>query len=180
MTEDILKNSEHTRKALISDKMGFNQMRNGIYWLQRIMKKFDLTDEEAYKRMKEMGTNIGATYAMNYTPTSENFPNLLKELYKITVNSKISVKQVENRFYVEDRKCALCKYKYDDVHIPGCNISISMIHEMLTRLGYDIASSEVIESRALGNKTCVHEFQLNSESEDKSKTKSESGEISNG
>ncbi|MHA1675437.1 MAG: hypothetical protein ACTSYI_17640, partial [Promethearchaeota archaeon] len=163
MTEEILEDSEHTRKAIISDKMGFNQMRNGIYWLQRIMKRFNLTDEETYKRMKEMGTNIGATYAMNYTPIAKDISELLKELYRITLNSKVTVTQKENRYYIEDKKCALCKYKYDDVHIPGCNISVSMIHEMLAREGYEISSFEVIESRALGNKSCIHELKLNSD-----------------
>ncbi|TFH29247.1 MAG: hypothetical protein E4G98_04170 [Promethearchaeota archaeon] len=162
MTEEILEHSEHTRKALITKNMGFNQMRNGIYWLQRIMKRFDIADEDIHTRMKEMGSNIGATFAMNYTPNSEDLSELIKELYKTTLNSKISVNQIDNRFYVEDRKCALCKYKYDDVDVPGCNITVAMIHEMLARFGYEIISSEVNESRALGNKSCIHEFQVNS------------------
>lgn len=157
--------AELTRKSLVTPKMGFNQMRNALYWLQRIMKQFDLTEEEIFRRLKSMGSNIGATFFMQIEPISDNLTDLVKELYKITLNSKVNVFQQDNNLYVEDKNCALCKYKYDDVHIPGCNISVAMIQEMLERSGYKIKSGEVIESKALGNKTCIHEFKLAQEGE---------------
>lgn len=162
MTEQI-HDPEHTRKALAEKKMGFNQMRNALYWLQRVMKRFDLKDEEIFGKLKEMGTNIGASYFSAISLEGDNIVSLLKELYKKTLNSKVSVFEKENRIYVEDKNCALCKYQYEDVHIPGCNISVSMIYEILVRSGHEIESAEVIESRAIGNKTCIHEFKIKSE-----------------
>ncbi|MHA1776331.1 MAG: hypothetical protein ACTSWC_06125 [Promethearchaeota archaeon] len=161
MTEPVLTNL--TRKSLITPKMGFNQMRNALYWLQRIMKQFDLSEEEIFHRLKSMGANIGATFFQELSPNSSNLPNLVKELYKITLNSKVSVLQNENKLYVEDKNCALCKYKYEDIQIPGCNISVGMIQEILERSGYKVISGEVIESKALGNKSCIHEFQIEQE-----------------
>ncbi|WP_457557591.1 hypothetical protein [Candidatus Harpocratesius sp.] len=155
--------SEYTRKALATKRMGFNQMRNALYWLQRIMKRFDLSDEEIFRNLKIMGTNIGATFFLEISPVSTNLKDLIKELYKLTLSSKVNVFEKGKHIYVEDKNCALCKYKYQDVSIPGCNISIAMIQEILERLGYQIESSEVIESKALGNKSCIHEFKIKME-----------------
>jgi predicted hydrocarbon binding protein len=160
MAAELDEKSEHTRKSLINKKMGFNQMRNGLYWLQRVMKQFELSDQEITQKLKAMGTNIGATYSMALELPPTDVESSIKEIYKKTLNSKVNVTQKGDYYYIEDKKCALCKYQYEDINIPGCTIAAAMVSEILTRKGLNIKSAEVVESKALGHKTCIHEFIL--------------------
>ena len=70
--------SENTRASLVKKKMGFNQMRNTIYWLQRVMKQYDLPESHIEKRLLSMGRNIGASFSKEYIPNSKNQSDLIK------------------------------------------------------------------------------------------------------
>jgi len=153
--------SEHTRQALIRKKMGFNQMRNALYWLQRLFQKNNFSAAEIETHLIKMGENIGATYSQSIAPSILSPKELLQELYSLTVNSKVNVEQIsDNAYTVIDKKCALCKYQYEDITVPGCSIEIGMISEMLERSGFHVLSRSVLESKALGHDQCVHEYIL--------------------
>jgi hypothetical protein len=151
---------DQTRKTLLSQKMGFNQMRNSLYWLQRYMKGHNLSSEALAKRFLQMGKNIGASFAMEIIPESKELKSLLKELYKMTVNSKVKVNQEGDLFTVHDPNCALCKYQYDDINLAGCTIEVGMIYAILTSFGYKLSKYDVIGSKVHGDKFCSHQYHI--------------------
>ncbi len=157
----MTENKEFSRNSLISQKMGFNQMRNSIYWLQRYMKQFKLSHNDLELRFLDMGKNIGASFVKEIVPKSKELKDLFRELYNVTLNSKVKVAQEGNVYTIQDSKCALCKYQYDDIELAGCTIEIGMIAEILQRLGYQVIEKTIIESKAYGHKVCIHQYTVN-------------------
>ena len=151
---------KHSRKELITQKMGFNQMRNSICILQRYMNQHHLSDKDIKDRLINMGKNIGATFVTQLETSPKDLSLLLRNLYKTTVNSKVKVEIVDNSIIVQDSRCALCKYQYDDISVPGCNIVIAMISEMLIRLGYQVTDQSIEQSKTHGDKLCEHRYIL--------------------
>ena len=150
----------NTRASLVKKKMGFNQMRNTIYWLQRVMKQYNLSEKDIEKRLLSMGRNIGATYSKEFIPNSKNHSELIKELYKITLRSKVKIEQDFEIFTVTDNKSALCKYQYKDIQTPGCNVVIGMINEILERNGVEIKEMEILNCKTHGDPYCKHSYKL--------------------
>jgi len=64
---------------------------------------------------------------------------------------------------VEDKKCSLCKYKREDLTIAPCNVITSVVTEILRQAGFAINEFLVTKSVALGDISCVHEYQLKEE-----------------
>lgn len=152
--------SENTRASLVKKKMGFNQMRNTIYWLQRVMKQYDLPESHIEKRLLSMGRNIGASFSREYIPNSTNQSDLIKELYHITLKSKVKVEQDFDNFTVIDKNSALCKYQYKDIQTPGCNVAIGMIGEILERNGVEVKEMEILNCKSHGDPYCEHSYTL--------------------
>ena len=152
--------SENTRASLVKKKMGFNQMRNTIYWLQRVMKQYNLPESDIEKRLLSMGRNIGASFSKEFIPNSKNQSDLIKELYKITLKSKVKIEQELEIFTVTDNKSALCKYQYKDIQTPGCNIVIGMISEILERNGVEVKEMEILNCKTHGDPYCKHSYKL--------------------
>ena len=152
--------SENTRASLVRKKMGFNQMRNTIYWLQKVMKQYDLPENHIEKRLLSMGRNIGASFSKEYIPNSTNQRDLIKELYNITLRSKVKIEQDFDNFTVIDKNSALCKYQYKDILTPGCNVVIGMIGEILERNGIEIKKMEILNCKSHGDPYCEHSYKL--------------------
>ena len=140
--------------------MGFNQMRNTIYWLQRVMKQYDLPETHIEKRLLSMGRNIGASFSKEYVPNSKNQSDLIKELYNITLKSKVKIEQDFDNFTVIDKNSALCKYQYKDILTPGCNVVIGMIGEILERNGIEIKEMVILNCKSHGDPYCEHLYKL--------------------
>ncbi len=152
--------SENTRASLVKKKMGFNQMRNTIYWLQRVMKQYNLSEKDIEKRLLSMGRNIGSSFAREFIPHSKNQSDLIKELYNITLKSKVKIEQDFENFIIIDKNSALCKYKYKDIQIPGCNVVIGMISEILERNGIEVKEMEILNCKTHGDSYCKHSYKL--------------------
>lgn len=152
--------AEFTRQSLIHQKMGFNQMRNSIYWLQRYMLKNDLTNDQIQERLINMGKNIGATFIKEIVDIDKNILDLIKEYYFLTVRSKIKIENSENIYIVKDNNSALDKYQYDDVSISGDYIIVATIAEMLERSGFLVKSFEVSKCRSRGDSYSEHTFEI--------------------
>ncbi|MHA1646346.1 MAG: hypothetical protein ACTSVU_01945 [Promethearchaeota archaeon] len=152
----------YTRHALISQKMGFNQMRNSIYWLQRLMRKYHLSDTEIYDHLFNMGKNIGATFVQELK--SHAIPSSLLDyisfLYKITVLSKVKVIQEGHIITVTDPSGAISKYQYPDIKVSGEVIVLGMINEMLDRTGFPIEKARIVQCVTYGDKQNIHEYIL--------------------
>lgn len=144
-----------------------NQMRNSLYILVRFMKKNGIKDlEENFRRM---GKNIARTFIKYWQPTEivtiKNLKDVITTIYQKVLNSSISVEinDTEDLVIVQDYKCALCKYQYDDVEIAGCEILLGMVSEFISLINKESNDSkslylepyEVKESRAYGNKSCI-------------------------
>ncbi|MHA1561450.1 MAG: hypothetical protein ACTSPA_04930 [Promethearchaeota archaeon] len=128
-------------------------MRNTIYWLQRVMKQYNLSEKDIEKRLLSMGRNIGATYSKEFIPNSKNQSDLIKEL-------KVKIEQDFEIFTVTDNKSALCKYQYKDIQTPGCNIVIGMISEILERNGIEVKEMEILNCKTHGDPYCKHSYKL--------------------
>lgn len=144
-----------------------NQMRNSLYILVRFMKKNAIKDPE--ENFRRMGKNIARTFIKYWQPTEivtiKNLKDVITTIYQKVLNSSISVEinDTEDLVIVQDYKCALCKYQYDDVEIAGCEILLGMVSEFISLINKESNDSkslylepyEVKESRAYGNKSCI-------------------------
>jgi preprotein translocase subunit SecA len=159
-----------SRKELIETDATMNQMRNSIYILARLMEKNGISDLK--QKLRKMGQNIARTYLQYWIPIDTvNFSNLkdvITTIYQKVLNSSISIEidNVENVVKVQDYRCALCKYHYDDVEIAGCEIILGLVSEFINLLNKKsneqakiiLKPEEVVESRAYGGKSCIQLF----------------------
>ncbi len=157
----------YTRKELIQTETTMNQMRNSLYILVRFMKKNAIKDPE--ENFRRMGKNIARTFIKYWQPTEivtiKNLKDVITTIYQKVLNSSISVEinDTEDLVIVQDYKCALCKYQYEDVEIAGCEILLGMVSEFISLINKESNDSkslylepyEVKESRAYGNKSCM-------------------------
>jgi hypothetical protein len=163
----------YTREELVQSEATMNQLRNAVYHLERFMNLNDITDIRP--RLRRMGKNIAQTYIKYWKPIDSvnltNIKDVLATLYKNILNSGVSVEldKLENSIMVKDNNCALCKYHFEDINEAGCEIIIAMMAEIISIINQDIKSIpefsiepfEVLESRSLGNKICVHQYKYN-------------------
>ncbi len=157
----------YSRKELIQTDATMNQMRNAIYGLARFMEKNGVTDLK--NKLRKMGQNIARTYIQYWRPTNlintSNLKDVITTIYQKILNSSVSIEinQVESLIKVQDYKCALCKYHYDDIEIAGCEIILGMVSEIISLISQEshdpssifLEPYDVTESRAYGNKTCI-------------------------
>jgi hypothetical protein len=124
------------------------------------------------ERLRIMGQNIARTYVRYWKPTEtillSNLKDVITTIYQKILNSAVTIEidETEQVIKVQDSKCALCKYQYDDITIAGCEIILGMVAEIISLISNDAPDSsslflkplEVRESQAYGNKTCIQVF----------------------
>ncbi|MFW9824282.1 MAG: hypothetical protein ACFFE4_15170, partial [Candidatus Thorarchaeota archaeon] len=149
-----------------------NQMRNAVYELARFMEKNGIT--ELKENLRQMGVNIARTYTRYWKPTDlvnkSNLKDVINTIYQKILNSSISIEIGDDERFlrIQDYKCALCKYHYDDVDIAGCEIILGMVSEIINIINGTnndpstvfLEPFEVSESRAYGNKVCIQVYKL--------------------
>ena len=159
-----------SRKELIETDATMNQMRNAVYVLSRLMEKNGIHDSK--DRLRRMGQNIAKTYFNYWKPTDfvtlNNVRDVITTIYQKVLNSVVSleINESEKEIKVQDYKCALCKYHYNDIEIAGCEILLGFVAEFISLISEQsskppsivIEPYEVNESRAYGNKSCIHVF----------------------
>jgi len=159
-----------SRKELIESDATMNQMRNAIYELARIMERNGISDLK--NRLRGMGKEMGKTFLNYWKPTEtvtlSNIKDVITTIYQKILNSSISIEidESKNIIKVRDQNCALCKYHYDDIEIAGCEIIIGMVSEIISLISkesndasaFSFEPFEILESRALGNKTCIQVY----------------------
>jgi len=160
----------YSRADLTQTDATMNQMRNAVYELARFMERNGMVDLKV--KLRKMGENIARTYIRYWKPTDQvnnsNLKDVITTIYQKILNSSVSIEidDAEKLVKVQDYKCALCKYQYDDVDIAGCEIILGMISEIINLINKevkDISSVfiepfEVAESRAYGNKACIQVY----------------------
>ncbi len=159
-----------TRKELIQTETTMNQMRNSLYSLVRFMKKNGI--KETGNIFRRMGENIAKTFIKYWQPTEIvtilNLKDVITTIYQKVLNSSISIEinDAENLVIVQDYKCALCKYHYDDVEVAGCEILLGMVSGFVSLISKKSNDSnslflepyEIKESRVYGDKSCIQIF----------------------
>ena len=159
-----------TRKELIETEATMNQMWNAIFHLARLMEKNAIQDPKNH--LRRMGQNIARTYIKYWKPTDAitlaNLKDVITTIYQKILNSAISIQinEIEKEITVQDYRCALCKYHYEDVEIAGCEILLGLVSEFITIISNESYESlsifvepyEVVESRAYGNRKCLQVF----------------------
>ena len=157
----------YSRKELVETDATMNQMRNSVHILANFMEKNGVLDLK--EKLRQMGRNIAKTYIRYWKPTNfvtnSNLKDVIATIYQKILNSSTSIEidDVENLIKVQDYRCALCKYHYDDIEIAGCEITLGMVSEIISLINKESSDPtsiilepyEVKESRAFGNKTCI-------------------------
>ena len=152
-----------------------NQMRNSVYELTRFMKKNGILDLKS--TLRRMGQNLARTYIHYWKPTDTvkitNLKDVITTIYQKILNSSISIEinDTESMVKVQDYKCALCKYQYDDIDIAGCEIILGMVSEFVSLISRESLGSSSIflkpynveESRVFGNKSCIQLYKYSTE-----------------
>ncbi len=157
----------YSRKELVETDATMNQMRNSVHILANFMEKNGVLDLK--EKLRKMGRNIAKTYIRYWKPTNfvtnSNLKDVIATIYQKVLNSSTSIEidNVENLIKVQDYRCALCKYQYEDIEIAGCEITLGMVSEIISLINKEsgdpssifLEPYEVKESRAFGNKTCI-------------------------
>jgi hypothetical protein len=160
----------YKREALVQSEATMNQLRNAVYILERFMKLNEITDIK--KRLRRMGKKIAQTYSNYWKPIDfvdvTNIKDVLATLYKSILNSGVSIEldNLENSIIVKDSDCALCKYHFEDINEAGCEIILAMMAEFVNLINNESKNTpklslqphEIIESRSLGHKSCIHHY----------------------
>ena len=141
------------------------------------MEKNGINDSKG--NLRRMGQNIAKTYINYWKPvnivTINNVKDVISTIYQKVLNSVVSIdiNESEREIKVQDYKCALCKYRYSDVEIAGCEILLGFISEFISLINkesYEHSSItlkpyKVYESKAYGNKSCIQIFKYKVSSE---------------
>ena len=165
----------YSRKDLTQTEATMNQMRNSVYELTRFMKKNGILDLKS--TLRRMGQNLARTYIHYWKPTDTvkitNLKDVITTIYQKILNSSISIEinDTESMVKVQDYKCALCKYQYDDIDIAGCEIILGMVSEFVSLISRESLGSSSIflkpynveESRVFGNKACIQLYKYSTE-----------------
>jgi hypothetical protein len=110
-----------------------------------------------------MGYNIAETLLAEMTFQSDSIEILLESVYSSLFSSKIDIKIHDRKVIVEDKKCPLCKYSRKDISIAPCTVITSMLTLISKNYGFSIEQFKVHNSVALGDKTCIHIYELQEE-----------------
>ncbi|KKM97229.1 hypothetical protein LCGC14_1170220 [marine sediment metagenome] len=165
----------YSRKDLTQTEATMNQMRNSVYELTRFMKKNGILDLKS--TLRRMGQNLARTYIHYWKPTDTvkitNLKDVITTIYQKILNSSISIEinDTESMVKVQDYKCALCKYQYDDIDIAGCEVILGMVSEFVSLISRESLGSSSIflkpynveESRVFGNKACIQLYKYSTE-----------------
>ena len=160
----------YSRNELLNADAAINQLRNSIYHLVRFMSKNNINDKK--ERMQRIGKNISKTYIKYWSPIDlvdlNNIRDVIATIYKKVLKSSISVEldEKEKLIIVSDDNCALCKYKYDDIQIAGCEILLGLISEFINIININSRNKTILlveplkiqESKSYGNKNCIQMF----------------------
>jgi hypothetical protein len=131
-------------------------------------------------KLRKMGQNIAKTYVRYWKPTVSidfsNIKDVITTIYQKILNSAVSIEinNEENIIKVQDYKCALCKYQYDDIEIAGCEIILGLVSEIIFNISKEskepsslfLEPFKVEESRIYGNKACIQLYKYKSEMRD--------------
>ena len=143
-------NMNFSRNELIQTEATMNQMRNAIFHLARLMEKNGIQDSK--DKLRRMGQNIARTYVNYWKPTDiitlANLKDIITTIYQKVLNSAVSVEinELEKAINVQDYRCALCKYHYEDIDIAGCEILLGLVSEFIS-----LISKESNENMAVFN-----------------------------
>jgi len=152
--------TDSTRRELLVNKSAFNQMRNVVYHLQRVMKSEKLNKSQVIDRYMQMGQNIGKTFAYELKLQGNMSAEYVLELYHLTVNSKAKMERRDNKLIVIQDHCPLCKYHLKDVDVAGCTITVGAIKELLGHCGFKINNAYVSKSKTYGDSVCTHIYEM--------------------
>ena len=161
----------HTRAELLQAEATMNQMRNAVTHLVRYMNKKGIKDDEVKERFKRMGSNIAKTYINYWKPIEavslRNVQDVIATIYKNMFSSTIIVEidEKEKKIIIKDSKCSMCKYKFDDVKVSGCEIFLGLVPEFINSINSNLKKSpltiipdKVVQARAYGNELCMHTY----------------------
>jgi hypothetical protein len=150
------------RSDILNKKFKVNQIRNAIYAYIKVLKERELPTADIITKLKEMGRNIANTYINYWKPDFKDALDLMREIHRTVFKTAARVREKEAKINVVSRSCPLCKYKRDEIEVPGCNIIVGFIEAMYEMLaeGASLPKVEgtVETSRIFGEKYCKYSF----------------------
>ncbi|MBD3350666.1 MAG: hypothetical protein GF364_04180 [Candidatus Lokiarchaeota archaeon] len=147
-------------KDLIGKSSATNQMRNVVYHFVRYMQEKELDDNEIRIRLKRMGKNIAKTMNPLFDFRSKSPENLIKQIYRTLLHSKVSISKKGHLYEVKDEGCALCKYHRKDISVSPGTIIPPMVAAILGQHGYKVIESSVLFAKSLGDNVCTHTYEI--------------------
>ncbi|MFX0071455.1 MAG: hypothetical protein ACFFAO_10235, partial [Candidatus Hermodarchaeota archaeon] len=124
----------YTKAEVLESEAVMNQMRNAIYHLARFMENAGKTDVK--ERLRKMGRNIAQTIFNYWKPidlvTTQNVRAVISTIFKKILISSVTIEIENDTLIVRDNNCALCRYKYEDLNIAGCEIILGLISELIS------------------------------------------------
>ena len=160
----------YSRHDLVQTDATMNQMRNAIYHLARFMKKNGV--KKIDERLRRMGANMARTIFNYWKPIdivdASNVKDVITTIYQKILSSSVTIEinEISKVITIKDYKCALCKYKYEDLDISGCEVLIALIAEYINLISKSSQSSSalfvtplnVVESKSYGDNVCSIEL----------------------
>lgn len=155
-----------TREDLMQSYATMNQMRNVVYHMVKFMMEKGIKENDIIIRLKRMGKNIAATEATLFKIQKSEPDLMIKQIYSDVLDSKVTITTEQNPasnsviYTIEDKKCALCKYRREDISVSPGELIPSMVSELLSMNGVKVLNYKVVHSRTLGDLSCVHSYEV--------------------
>ncbi|MFX1293586.1 MAG: hypothetical protein ACFFD2_01820 [Promethearchaeota archaeon] len=156
--------SEKSRATILNKKFKVNQIRNAIYcYINHLKSDLKKSKDETTKILKEIGHKIALTYANYWKPKYKNSLDLMREIHRTIFRTAARVRQENSKISVISRSCPLCKYRRENIDVPGHNIIIGFIETFYEILAKEDANLLKLEgtsetSRIFGEKKCKYNF----------------------
>lgn len=153
-----------SRANLLNKKFKVNQIRNGIYWYINYLKvDKNIGTVDIIGKLREMGKKIALTYINYWKPKYKDTIDLMRVIHRTVFKTAARVRESDSEIVVISRSCPLCKYRRENIDVPGCNILVGFIekfYELLSKDNPDLPKIEgtIETSRIFGEKKCKYTF----------------------
>ncbi|MHA1732870.1 MAG: hypothetical protein ACTSU5_13070 [Promethearchaeota archaeon] len=156
----------YTRAELAGHKATANQLRNTVYHVIRKMRAH--YGVPVPDRLREMGRRIAETYSEFWNPRERDMQRLLKEIYATVFASKVRIDydKAGGVVRVTDKKCALCKYRKEDLDEAGCEVIVGFVERLVDKirpvrgLSWALESVGVEKTPVRGDPACEHVYRV--------------------
>jgi hypothetical protein len=157
-----------SRADLMKKKFKINQLRNAVYdYINYLKIDKQVGSGDILNLLKQMGHRIATTYANYWKPTGmKDALDFMREIHRTVFKTAARVRQEsDSQISVVSRSCPLCRYKYENLDVAGCNLIVGFIEtffEIQSKTDPNLPRLEgtVETSRTFGESYCKYTFEV--------------------